>query len=181
MLDDDSWSLTRCFNLPRLFGKKRVYLYLNELMESPCQHLLFSVRFLFGLPLLRRTSNLWVNGKQPSHPLEKLKSWVARVVFLPEEQPLSFIAPVREPWTCPQVGQKLWQPKSLRTLVIFGEVKSKNNVGEVILARHILNNFEGILMHSSPHNHGSGEWVPTRRSFSLRSFSTSMVMGERVY
>ena len=126
------------FQSSRLF-KTRFYLHLNELMESPCLHLLFSSVFVW-LTTFEENVQLVGELKATLTSPEKLKLLVARIVFLPEEQPLSFIAPVREPWTCPQVAQKL-TTQSLRTLVILGDVKSKSNVREVILTRHILNNF----------------------------------------
>lgn len=86
--------------------KTRFYLHLNELMESPCQHLLFSSVFVW-LTTFEENIQLVGELKATLTSPEKLKLLVARVVFLPEEQPLSFIAPVREPWTCPQMAQKL--------------------------------------------------------------------------
>ena len=45
-----------------------------------------------------------------------------------------------------------------------------------VMTCHVLTNY-----YSSSHNHGSGEWVPTRLvSSSIGSFSTSMIMGGRV-
>ena len=42
-------------------------------------------------------------------------------------------------------------------------------------------NMKNIEIYSSCHNHGSGEWVPTRLVFStIGSFSTSMIVGGRV-
>ena len=64
------------FQSSRLF-KKRFYLRLNELMESPCQHLLFS-SVLVWLTTFEENIQLVGESKATLTSLEKLKLLVAQ-------------------------------------------------------------------------------------------------------